>query len=78
MISPSDAPARRLSRAALRRRLSKIRPTRPTRRQAASHAATPRNVALDSAEVGDGRKGYPVQDVAAAGGWKTEEVLVTS
>ncbi len=25
-----------------------------------------------------GRKGYPVKDVAAAGGWKTEEVLVTS
>ncbi len=24
------------------------------------------------------RKGYPVKDVAAAGGWKTEEVLVTS
>ena len=24
------------------------------------------------------RKGYPVKDVAAAGGWKTEEMLVTS
>jgi integrase len=24
------------------------------------------------------RKGYPVKDVAAAGGWKTEEVLITS
>jgi len=24
------------------------------------------------------RKGYPVKDVAAAGGWKTEEVLMTS
>src|SRR3989475_13111220 len=24
------------------------------------------------------RKGYPVKDVAAAGGWRTEEVLVTS
>ncbi len=24
------------------------------------------------------RKGYPVKDVAAAGGWKTEDVLVTS
>ncbi len=24
------------------------------------------------------RDGYPVKDVAAAGGWKTEEVLMTS
>ena len=24
------------------------------------------------------RKGHPVEDVAAAGGWRTEEVLVTS
>jgi len=35
-------------------------------------------VAFDSAEVGDGAKSYPVKDVAAAGGWKTEEVLMTS
>ncbi len=44
-------------------------------------AAAAWDVALDSAEAGDGAEripGYPVKDVAAAGGWKTEEVLVTS
>lgn len=35
-------------------------------------------MALDLAEVGDGAERYPVKDVAAAGGWKTEEVLTTS
>ena len=37
MISPSDAPAHRMSRAAVRRRPWKIRDTSPVRRQAAVH-----------------------------------------
>src|SRR5438477_10116141 len=74
--SRDSASASESSRSARRRRTRKVATTGASSRQDCPAAAG--NVAPDSAEVGDGAEGYPVEDVAAAGGWKTEDVLMTS